>query len=212
MKLLIVIFALAFLAGVVRWLPELDSDMIRSAADRFGPIAIVALVAIGIVVSPIPSGAVAIVAGALYGTYEGGALTIAGAVVGAGSAFLLSRHLGRERLAGTNFRLAQSLTRERSQNALMLTVFLTRLVPFISFDAVSYVAGLTPLCFWRFLAATTLGTAPVCIAFAAAGDTAMQSTMSPIYIFLLGGITLVLPAGLLIIRSVRSTQRRLAST
>jgi len=47
-----------------------------------------------------------------------------------------------------------------SQNALMGSVFASRLLPFISFDVVSYAAGLTPLAWWRFAVATVAGIAP----------------------------------------------------
>lgn len=56
------IFALVLLFGTmiaaVRFLPDLDPDMIETAIDRVGPAAIVLLVALGIVVIPIPSGAI----------------------------------------------------------------------------------------------------------------------------------------------------------
>lgn len=179
-------------------LPEIDAGLVETFSGRFGPAAIVMLVALGIVVSPIPSGVVALVAGALYGTYLGGALTVAGAVLGAAIAFLLSRHLGRARFAASRLPMADTLTRERSQTTLMMTVRVTRLVPFISFDAVSYVAGLTPLGFWRFVLATALGTTPVCLAFAAAGDTASQGAMPPAILAALSGITLLVPACVLV--------------
>jgi len=35
-----------------------------------------------------------------------------------------------------------------------------RLIPLISFDAISYAAGLTCISFWRFFLATALGAAP----------------------------------------------------
>ncbi len=203
MKPYVVILVFLAFVAVIWWLPDLNTSLIENVADRFGPVAIVILVAIGIVISPIPSGAVAMVAGAFYGTYTGGALTIAGAVLGAGCAFLMSRHFGRDWVASIDFPLARTLTRERSQNALMFTVLATRLVPFISFDAISYVAGLTPLAFWRFIGATAVGTAPVCIAFAAAGDTAMQGAIHPVTAVLLGGVTLLLPAVLLAARYLR---------
>jgi len=47
-----------------------------------------------------------------------------------------------------------------SQHALMGVVFISRLLPFISFDMVSYAAGVTPLRFWRFAVATLAGIIP----------------------------------------------------
>jgi uncharacterized membrane protein YdjX (TVP38/TMEM64 family) len=39
-------------------------------------------------------------------------------------------------------------------------VFASRLLPFISFDVISYAAGLTVLSYWRFALATLAGIAP----------------------------------------------------
>ncbi|MEM8957710.1 MAG: TVP38/TMEM64 family protein [Pseudomonadota bacterium] len=194
-------------AGLIL-VPELDAQVVEDAVHRFGPVAIVILVALGIVVSPIPSGAIALVAGALYGTVLGGALTILGAGLGAACAFGLSRCFGRGRLVASQTSVARFLTRGRSQQALMMTVFLTRLVPFISFDAVSYVAGLTPLRFWRFLVATLFGTAPVCMAFAAAGNTASSNQMHPAMLALVCGVTLLLPLCICIGRVLRRPRRQ----
>lgn len=174
-------------------LPEFDRDLVDRIARQLGPVAIVGLVALGIVVSPFPSGLVALVAGALYGPLAGGALTVLGAGLGASCAFALSRCLGRGHLVASSSSVAQWVTRERSQTALMAGVFVTRLIPFISFDAVSYLAGVTPLAFWRFAVATVLGTTPVCFAFAAAGHSASREEMSPLLLAGLTGITLFVP-------------------
>ncbi len=198
---------LALLAAVMLaalWLaPELDAASVEDAVRAIGPMAIVLLVALGIVVSPIPSGVIALVAGALYGTPIGGSLTVLGAGLGASCAFALSRHLGRGLLVSSRSAAVRTLTRERSQRGLMLTVFVTRLVPFISFDAVSYVAGLTPLRFWRFLVATLAGTTPVCFAFAAAGNTAKEGEFHPGVLAVMCGVTLLVPACAFVFRALR---------
>jgi uncharacterized membrane protein YdjX (TVP38/TMEM64 family) len=44
----------------------------------------------------------------------------------------------------------------------MTIVFVSRLLPFISFDIVSYAAGLTRLAMWRFAVATLAGIVLTC--------------------------------------------------
>jgi uncharacterized membrane protein YdjX (TVP38/TMEM64 family) len=44
-----------------------------------------------------------------------------------------------------------------SQNVLTATVFASRLMPFVSFDMISYAAGLSRLHAWRFAVATLAG-------------------------------------------------------
>lgn len=174
-------------------MPALDMALVESATSRFGPFAIVLLVALGIVVSPIPSGVVAMAAGAFYGTFYGGVLTTAGAVLGAIIAFQIARWFGRGWLISSDSGVARVLTMHRSQNALTAVIFASRLIPFVSFDAVSYVAGVTPLRFWRFALATAAGTAPVCLAFASVGAQASNGRSDPILMVTLGGATLLLP-------------------
>jgi uncharacterized membrane protein YdjX (TVP38/TMEM64 family) len=52
----------------------------------------------------------------------------------------------------------------------MTVVFATRLLPFVSFDVISYAAGLTPLTLWRFAVATLLGILPASFVLAHFGD------------------------------------------
>ncbi|MBE6041558.1 MAG: TVP38/TMEM64 family protein, partial [Clostridiales bacterium] len=48
-------------------------------------------------------------------------------------------------------------------------IFVARLLPFISFDVVSYAAGLTSMGFWGFFIATGLGQLPACIVYSYVG-------------------------------------------
>ena len=49
-------------------------------------------------------------------------------------------------------------------------MFVSRLVPFMSFDLVSYAAGLSPITLWRFALATLLGLIPMSFALAHFGS------------------------------------------
>ncbi|MDV6317671.1 MULTISPECIES: TVP38/TMEM64 family protein [Halomonadaceae] len=129
---------------------------------HWGPIIIIGLMMVAIVMSPIPSGPIAMVAGATYGSIWGTIYIVIGAELGALIAFCVARQLGYEVLQGwPRIRPLMSwLGKERSQAGLMFIVFASRLIPFLSFDAISYAAGLTPLAFWRFLLATLAGVVP----------------------------------------------------
>jgi len=124
-----------------------------------GPLAVVALIALAVLVSPLPSAPVALAAGALYGHAWGTLYVLLGAELGALGAFALARLLGREALQRwLGHRLPK--TRLGTQGGLMTIVFVSRLLPFISFDVVSYAAGLTSLSLWRFALATLAGILP----------------------------------------------------
>ena len=78
-----------------------------------------------------------------------------------------------------------------SQNALMATVFVTRLIPFVSFDIVSYAAGLTCLAPWRFALATFAGIVPASFLLAHFGGELTSSDLGQVTwaVLALGGIT-----------------------
>ena len=128
-------------------------------AGAAGPLAVIGLMTTAIVVSPIPSAPIALAAGAAYGHVWGTLYVLVGSTAGAAIAFTVARLLGYETLRRAfGGRLSPRLL--GSQNVLMAIVFGTRLLPFVSFDIVSYAAGLTPLAAWRFIAATLAGIAP----------------------------------------------------
>jgi len=125
----------------------------------WGPFAIVMLMMLAILVSPIPSAPIALAAGAAYGHTWGTLYVLTGAEAGALCAFVVARFVGHETVhRWFGGRLSTGLI--GSQNTLMGIVFFSRLLPFVSFDIVSYGAGLTVLSFWRFALATLAGIVP----------------------------------------------------
>jgi len=174
-----------------------------------GPAAIIVLMAVAIVINPIPSAPIALVAGAIYGHLWGTLYIIMGATLGALVAFSISRWLGYEtlnRYLGDRVRLGWL----GSQNALTGMVLVSRLIPFLSFDLVSYGAGLTPITTVRFVVATLVGLIPVSFLLAHYGGyLGMDSLTSATAIFLLlGGITIV-P---LLIRGFRALRKNNSSS
>lgn len=137
----------------------LDEENIKQLSRQlgaFGPLLIIGLMTLAIVMSPIPSAPIALASGAAYGHVWGAIYVVIGSVLGACIAFSISRLLGRDYVANKFGGQAKSGLLERfakSRNALMAVIFATRLMPFLSFDVVSYAAGLTPLKAWRFVVA-----------------------------------------------------------
>ncbi len=157
-----------------------------------GPLAVIGLMTLAILVSPIPSAPIALVAGAAYGHALGTLYVLLGAVAGALAAFVVARLLGYEILhRWFGDRLSIGLL--GSQNALMGVVFASRLLPFVSFDLVSYAAGLTVLSFWRFALATLAGIVPASFVLAHFGSEIATGSGDRIMvsILVLGGLTLI---------------------
>lgn len=182
-------------AGLIATLA--DKQALRGWVDQlgpWGPLAIIGLMMAAIVMSPIPSGPIAMVAGAAYGPTWGTVWVVIGSEGGALIAFWLARCLGYETMQRwARVRpLLRRLDRQRSQTWLMAIVFASRLMPFISFDAVSYAAGLTPLAFWRFAIATFAGVIPIAFLFTYFGEAliSVDSTSMTILLLVLSSITL----------------------
>lgn len=175
-----------------------------------GPFAVVAFMTLAILVSPIPSAPIALAAGAAYGHAWGTLYIVAGAELGALLAFGLARLLGRDALQRW---LGQRLPRTRlaSQGSLMTIVFVSRLLPFISFDVVSYAAGLTSLTLWRFGLATLAGILPASFLLAHfGGEMATGEVDRIMYSVLALGLLTAVPLAIHLLRERR--RERDAST
>lgn len=178
--LLVAVLAVLFLGSATDMLEQLDGDRISGwieAAGIWGPLLIVGLMTAAIVATPIPSAPIALAAGAAYGHTLGTAYIVAGAELGALIAFGLARYLGRDVLVRW---FGEKVDKGwlGSQNALTFTVFVSRLLPFISFDIVSYAAGLSRLHFWRFGLATLAGIVPASFVLAHFGEEAVSGSSS----------------------------------
>ena len=192
---------MAVSAGLILSLQATDQsifteDWIRrqvSDLGLFGPLALIGLMVLAVVASPVPSGPIAVAAGALYGTLWGGSITAIGAVLGAILAFASARYLGLAALQRSRNPVIQFIVKPRSQGALMLIVFASRLIPFISFDAVSYAAGVTCLSVSRFILATSVGVLPISYALAAMGAGIAKGGPDWMWIVGLGGAITLLP-------------------
>ena len=168
--LLAITYAVLWQTGIVATI--VNSEELQERVGRLGPLgplAIVGLLSLAIVFIPIPSAPIALAAGAAYGHLWGTVYVVIGAEIGALLAFFIARLLGYEVLREW-FGERLSLGLLGSQNALMEIVFVSRLLPFISFDLVSYAAGLTPLAAWRFILATFAGIVPASFLLAHFGE------------------------------------------
>jgi len=166
----VAIGSLGYVVIVTIGIGELLADVgalrdVLGGTGWYGPLAVVLLMTVAVVLSPLPSAPIALAAGALYGHAWGTIYVLAGAEIGALLAFAIARYVRPVALAEW---LEARLTFKRldSQHALMMAVCASRLVPFVSFDLASYAAGLTPLQLWRFALATLIGILPASFALA----------------------------------------------
>ncbi len=137
-----------------------DREKLRRTVEGAGalaPAVFVLLLVAQAVLAPLPAPALAFAGGYLFGTFWGFVLTWLGALLGGVLCFAIARSLGREYVARST-RL-RGLDRRVEEHGAVI-VFVLRLIPMVSFDVISYAAGLTGISFGRFFAATALGMAP----------------------------------------------------
>jgi uncharacterized membrane protein YdjX (TVP38/TMEM64 family) len=179
---------LVFVLAVLAWQSPLISQMRSGMAAQdlsemvaragvLGPLLVIGLMMVAVVISPLPSAPIALAAGAAYGHIFGTFYVLVGAEAGALIAFGIARALGRKPLQRW-FGEKLDMGLLGSQNALMITVFLSRMMPFISFDLVSYAAGLSKLHFWRFAFATLAGIIPASFLLAHFGGEMASANMA----------------------------------
>ncbi len=151
---------------------SLKPDLIEpwlSQAGVFAPLLFMVIMATAVVVSPIPSLPLDIIAGAFFGPVLGTAYAVTGALAGAVASFWIARLLGRElieRVLGGHINFCITC----SDKLLTRIVLLSRLLPFVSFDMVSYGAGLTKISTQRFALATGIGTIPLTALYTSFGS------------------------------------------
>ena len=88
------------------------------------------------------------------------------------------------------------------------TILIARLLPFISFDIVSYAAGLTSMNFWSFFWATGLGQLPATIIYSYAGEMLTGTAQT----FVLGLLILFAVSVLgILLKEVMNTKNQKAS-
>ena len=147
-------------------------------------------------IAPLPAFMITLSNAAIFGWWQGAILSWSSAMVGAALCFFLARGLGRdviEKLAG---RGALAGVEGYFQKYGTKTILICRLLPFVSFDAVSYFAGLTPIKFLPFFIATGIGQTPATIVYSYVGGM-LTGGAKALMIGLLCLFSLVILAGII---------------
>lgn len=136
-------------------------DLIQSIHQLgwFGKLIYVFLLALAIVISPIPGTPLTIAAGLVWEPWVAGIYGVFGVFLGSLIAYFLGRTWGRSVvrvLTGKQIYLSN----HKGEAFLGWVVFVVHLLPILPFDLISYGAGLAKLSFKIYATATLLGTIP----------------------------------------------------
>lgn len=164
MRLAALVAALAALVAAVRFLPV--QELLRRALEGvagLGAAGVAAFVVIYVLacVFMLPGSVLTLGAGAVYGVVRGVAIVSLASTLGATAAFLVGRHLARERVArmiagNERFRaIDEAVGREGWK-----IVGLTRLSPAFPFNLLNYAYGLTAVRLRDYFLASWIGMLP----------------------------------------------------
>ncbi|MBN2083590.1 MAG: TVP38/TMEM64 family protein [Anaerolineales bacterium] len=131
----------------------------------------------------VPGSVLTVGAGFAFGLLWGTAAVSAGSTLGAGLAFLVSRHLARERISSMAKRNARfgAVDRAVGREGWKI-ILLLRLSPLIPFNLSNYLYGLTAVSFRHYLAASWLGMLPGTLLYVylgVAGRTGLEAAAAP---------------------------------
>lgn len=140
------------------WSVEYLEQIIKNSG-WFAPAVYISLIALSVVISPIPGSCFAIVAGKLWNPITGGIYTVIGGFIGSTIAYFIGRKFGEQ---GIKALTGKKINFEKNQKNIYISglIFLSRLVPIVPFDLMSYGAGVIKIPFPMYAIATLLGMIP----------------------------------------------------
>lgn len=149
-----------------------DFTVMRDFVGKYGTYAAAVsffLMILQSIAAPLPAFIITLANANLFGWWKGAILSWSSAMAGAALCFYIARILGRD--------VAERLTSKASLQSVdkfferygTYSILLARLLPFVSFDIVSYAAGLTSMSFWPFFIATGIGQLPATVVYSYVG-------------------------------------------
>ena len=174
-----------------------DFSAASAFMESYGPYAAVVsflLMVFQSIAAPLPAFLITIANANLFGWWQGAILSWTSAMAGAALCFWIAKALGREAVekltskAGLQ-RIDDFFDRHGSQS-----VLIARLLPFVSFDFVSYFAGLTSMSFRSFFVATGVGQLPATLVYSYVGGMLTGGAQMLMY-----GLLILFALGILVV-------------
>ncbi len=162
-----------FINQMIFYLSMLNLESLKQYILSFGiwaPIISFILMILQSVAAPLPAFLITFANAALFGWVKGALLSWTSAMAGAALCFYIARFLGRDTVEKLTSKFAIDSVDEFFNKYGKHTILIARLLPFMSFDLVSYAAGLTSMSFVSFFIATGIGQLPATIIYSYVGD------------------------------------------
>lgn len=157
---------------MIFYLSMVNLDAIKEYILSFGiwaPIISFLLMLLQSVAAPLPAFLITFANAALFGWVYGAILSWTSAMAGAALCFYIAKFLGRDVVEKLTSKYALENVDNFFERYGKHTILIARLLPFMSFDLVSYAAGLTSMSFMSFFIATGIGQLPATIIYSYVG-------------------------------------------
>lgn len=195
----------------VEVLSRVDLEGVKEYILSFGiwaPVISFMLMVLQSVAAPLPAFLITFANAGLFGWVKGAILSWTSAMAGAALCFGIARWYGREVVEKFTSNQALAEVDVFFERYGKWAVLIARLLPFVSFDIVSYAAGLTGMGFWPFMWATGLGQLPATLIYSYVGDMLVGSART----FVFGLLTLfALTALIFMLKQMKQGQNRMSA-
>lgn len=175
---------------------SLDIDKIKEYILSFGvlaPLISFLLMVFQAILAPLPAFLITFANAALFGWVYGAALSWASAMVGALLCFYIAQFLGRDVVEKLTSKMALESVDAFFERHGVYAILIARLLPFISFDVVSYAAGLTSMKLRSFLVATGIGQLPATLVYSYVGGMLTGDAKTAVYgLLILFSVTILI--------------------
>ncbi|MEO0376805.1 MAG: TVP38/TMEM64 family protein [Cyanobacteria bacterium P01_A01_bin.17] len=130
-----------------------------SDSGLWGILVYIAVITLAVVISPIPGAPLTVAAGAIWGAIPAGIYSVIGGFLGGLIAYFIGLTLGRSAVQALT---GKAIYFSKTQGEWLIGgfIFVTRLLPVLSFDLISYGAGLSGLSLPIYAPTTLLGMIP----------------------------------------------------
>lgn len=153
-------------------LSNFDVEFAKNYILSFGiwaPVISFLLMILQSIAAPLPAFIITFANAGLFGWVKGAILSWTSAMAGATLCFYIAKFLGREAVVKLTSNAAVETIDKFFEKYGKYAILIARLLPFMSFDIVSYAAGLTSMSFGQFFIATGLGQLPATIIYSYIG-------------------------------------------
>lgn len=163
------------LAYIVNSLPALSAEGIKTWIESLGPWAPVVYIVI-YALRPLvffPASVLTLTGGVLFGAWFGTLYTLIGATLSAVVGYVMAERLSKLWNSSAPIDRLQKAKRQMEENGFVYVLWF-RLVPFLNFDVVSYVAGLARVKWFPYILATVIGMFPGTVAYNFLGGSLLE--------------------------------------